>query len=325
MEEITLIRYIQGNCDKDEQQAVERWYDESPNNRKELEQLYYTLFLGDRIDVMNSVDTEVSLEKFKSGIRNSKRVRLSSTWNKYILLAAAFIAGLIFAGGVTWNWVTKNKSEYVLLTTAGQRAQTILPDGSKVWLNSSTKIVYHNSLFSSQRRVDITGEAYFEVTHNSHIPFIVTNRGVSTKVLGTKFNVRARENEEFVITTLLEGLVNVTTPTNENGRRLVPGQSAMVNTKTYKERLTTYKYPDEILLWMNDDIIFNQTTLSDIARILEKMYNVEFIFSNEKLKKERFTAKFPTSSSLDEILNVISHTNHFKYRKDGRNVYIIAM
>ena len=94
-----------------------------------------------------------------------------------------------------------------MITAAGQRAQTVLPDGSKVWLNASSKIVYHNSLWSSDRQIDLSGEAYFEVSHDKHAPFIVNSKQIKTCVLGTKFNVRAREEENRVVTTLLQGLV----------------------------------------------------------------------------------------------------------------------
>lgn len=101
-----------------------------------------------------------------------------------------------------------------MITAAGQRAQTVLPDGSKVWLNASSKIVYHNSLWSSDRQIDLSGEAYFEVSHDKHAPFIVNSKQIKTCVLGTKFNVRARQDENRVVTTLLQGLVRVDSPAN---------------------------------------------------------------------------------------------------------------
>ena len=85
-----------------------------------------------------------------------------------------------------------------MITAAGQRAQTVLPDGSRVWLNASSKLVYHNSFWSSDRQIDLSGEAYFEVSHDKHAPFIVNSKQIKTCVLGTKFNVRAREEENRV-------------------------------------------------------------------------------------------------------------------------------
>ena len=85
-------------------------------------------------------------------------------------MAAAFLTGLVFAGGIAWGLLSNKLSDYEVITAAGQRAQTVLPDGSKVWLNASSKIVYHNSLWSSDRQIDLSGEAYFEVSHDKHAP-----------------------------------------------------------------------------------------------------------------------------------------------------------
>lgn len=97
-------------------------------------------------------------------------------------------------------------------TEAGQRARAVLPDGTKVWLNASTQLVYKPSFWKRERLVDLNGEAYFEVSHNKHKPFVVNSKDVRTCVLGTKFNVRARSSEAKVVTTLLKGLVQVQLP-----------------------------------------------------------------------------------------------------------------
>ena len=222
MDETILVNYLQGECNDEEAARVEAWCEEGPENRKALEQLYYTLFVGERIAVMNTVDTEASLDQFKSAIREkekkAKRKSISIRWGRYATVAAAFLTGLVFAGGIAWGLLSNKLSDYEVITAAGQRAQTVLPDGSKVWLNASSKIVYHNSLWSSDRQIDLSGEAYFEVSHDKHAPFIVNSKQIKTCVLGTKFNVRARQDENRVVTTLLQGLVRVDSPrTEENG------------------------------------------------------------------------------------------------------------
>ena len=155
MDEIFLLSYLRGECNDEEAGRVEAWCKEAPENRKVLEQLYYTLFVGDRVAMMNAVDTEASLDKFKSAVREkekkAKRKNMSIRWGRYSTVAAAFLAGLVFAGGLTWGLVSNKLSDYEVLTVAGQRAQTVLPDGSKVWLNASSKLVYHNSFWSSDR------------------------------------------------------------------------------------------------------------------------------------------------------------------------------
>lgn len=99
MDETILLNYLQGECNDEEAARVETWCEEEPGNRKTLEQLYYTLFVGERIAVMNAVDTEASLDKFKSAIRekerNTKRKNISIRWGRYATVAAAFLTGLV--------------------------------------------------------------------------------------------------------------------------------------------------------------------------------------------------------------------------------------
>ena len=219
MDEIILLAYLRGECSDEEAGLVEAWCEKAPENRKVLEQLYYTLFVGDRVVVMNTVDTEASLKKLKSAIKEkeekNQRKGMSVRWGRYATVAAAFFTGLVVAGGITWGLLSDKLSDYEVLTIAGQRAQTVLPDGSKVWLNASSRLVYHNSFWSSEREVDLSGEAYFEVTHDKYAPFIVNSKQIKTRVLGTKFNVRAREEENRVVTTLLQGKVQVDSPRTE--------------------------------------------------------------------------------------------------------------
>ena len=325
MDETILLNYLRGECNDEEANRIEAWCEETPENRKALEQLYYTLFVGDRVAAMNAVDTEASLEKFKSAVRakeeKSRRRNFSLRWGRYATAAAAFLTGLVVAGGIGWGLLSNKLTDYTILTAAGQRAETVLPDGSKVWLNASSKLVYHNSFWSTDRQVDLSGEAYFEVAHDKHAPFIVNSKQIKTYVLGTKFNVRAREEENRVVTTLLQGLVRVDSPrTEDNGYLLKPGQTLNVNTDTYQAELIEYNQPSDILLWINGKLIFKQHSLLEITNVMEKLYDVKFVYADDDLKTEQFTGEFSTDNNPEEILNVLMHTNHFKYKKEGRTV-----
>lgn len=325
MDETILLSYLRGAGSEEEAMQVEAWCREKPENRKLLEQLYYTLFLGDRIAVMNTVDTEASLAKLKSAIREkeetTKRRKLSVRRRRYVRAAAAFLAGMLLAGGIAWNLLSHTLSDYTVMTAAGQRAQTVLPDGSKVWLNASSKLVYHPSVWKTERRVDLSGEAYFEVAHDRHAPFVVKSKEIKTCVLGTKFNVRAREEEDRVVTTLLHGIVRVDSPrTEENGYLLKPGQTLNVNTNTYQAELIEYNQPADVLLWINGQLVFRQHSLLEITNVLEKLYDIRFVYEDKELKLERFTGEFSTDDSPNEILNVLMHTNHFSYKREGRIV-----
>ena len=104
-----------------------------------------------------------------------------------LLWLLLFLPDLFLPVEFAWGYFPIKLSDYEVITAAGQRAQTVLPDGSRVWLNASSKLVYHNSFWSSDRQIDLSGEAYFEVSHDKHAPFIVNSKQIKTCVLGTKF------------------------------------------------------------------------------------------------------------------------------------------
>lgn len=328
MDESLLLKYLRNELDYEEVRRVESWVSEKPENRKMLEELYCTLFVADRVAVMDSIDTEASLKALKARIHSSthseNKSQIKSHFiGKYASAIAAFVAGVVITIGIGLGMFVDKMDDYTVATNLGQQAQTILPDGSKVWLNTSTKLTYHNVWWSSKREVTLEGEAYFEVEKSKNSTFIVTSKGISTKVLGTKFNVRARDNENSVTTTLLQGKVSMISPASpEDGYLLKPGQAMRINTDNYSAELFEYNTPSEVLLWMKGVLDFKQHTLLQITHIMETLHNVTFVFEDASLENESFTGKFSIDQTPESILNVLKHTEKFTYRKEGSVIYL---
>ena len=328
MDQSLLVKYLRNEADPHEVAQVEQWASEHPDNRKSLEELYCTLFVADRLAVMDAVDTEASLKALKERLR-SRQVQVPASASKvrpmwrYAGAVAAFVAGVILTIGVGLGLSLDKVSDYTLVTANGQRAQTILPDGSKVWLNGSTRLVYHDNWLGTNRRVTLDGEAYFEVEKSGVSTFSVTAKGITTRVLGTKFNVRAREGEDNVSTTLFQGKVSMFSPkAPEDGYLLKPGQTMRINTSDYSTELMELTTPSEVLLWMNGKLDFKQQSFSRITDIIETLYDVNFVYEDDTLKEERFTGQFTTDDTPEMVLNVLKHTGKFTYRKDGKVIYI---
>lgn len=326
MDEIKLLNYLKGELSEEEMSQVEAWYEASPDNKKILEQLYYTMFIGERAAVMESVDVEKSLNQLKTAIKEKEKVdtgKCSVKWRRYVFPLTAFFTGIILTVSLSYITLNNKVSNYIVATTAGQRAQFILPDGSKVWLNSSTQLSYKNAFWSKKRQVALVGEAYFEVVHNDGSPFIVSSKNIQTRVLGTKFNVRARAEEEKVVTTLLKGSVCVDIPgKDQESLILKPGQTLNVNSKTLQSELTDSSKARDVLLWIDGKLTFDKATFVDITNCLEKHFDVTFHFQDEQLKKEVFTCEFHTDNDIDNILAVLSLTKHFQYKVEGKDIYL---
>lgn len=326
MNEIRLLEYLDGKLDQDEALEVEAWVNESPENRTQLEQIYYLNFVGKCVAAQDSADVDRSFAELQAQIQ-IKEVRSGITlrrrnWRRILIPVAAFLTGVICTISLSF-YLFNDHSKYIVATATGQRAQFVLPDGSRVWLNSSSELTYNTSFWSRTRDIDLEGEAYFEVEPNKRKPFIVSNRDIHVQVLGTKFNVRARESEDRVVTTLLSGSVQVDIPTR-NGEEVMlkPGEILEVNTKTLKTMLTKSASANDVLLWMDGRLKFKQASLEEMTSCFEKHFDVRFHFADSNLKQERFTCEFSTDSNISDILSILELTNRFQYQMKGNQVYL---
>ncbi len=197
-----------------------------------------------------------------------------------------------------------------------------LSDGTKVWLNNETELKYPICFKGNVRKVYLKGEAYFEVAKDSEHPFIVDVNGRSdVKVLGTKFNVSAYENKAEIMTTLLEGSVQVShTPVTGNMENLssaetslilVPGEQAIMGPDgSFIKRNVN---PTLFTSWIQGIYIFNNLELQEIASLIHRWYGLEIFFDNEYMKHIRFTGAINKNKPLDDFVALIEKTSSVRF------------
>ena len=236
--EEVLAAYLRGELNAAEAAAVEAWYDASAANRKLLGEVYYILYVNDRINDTAGIDVERSLRQFKRRMHAGRRISLRRIAVR--AAAAAAVAVILLAGGVTTVSLSKRLAQpLTVITHLGERSQVVLPDGTKVWLNSASSVEYVAPFFSRERRVKMDGEAYFEVQHDAQAPFVVSTNGLDIKVLGTRFNIRNDDSDHRITTVLLEGAVKAYASGDEKAAvRLRPSQQLVFDTRTGAMRLT---------------------------------------------------------------------------------------
>lgn len=201
-----------------------------------------------------------------------------------------------------------------LSTARGETFQVVLPDGSNVWLNAGSSIQYPNSFSSmKERKIELRGEAYFEVAHNKAKPFIVKTREQDVTVTGTQFNINSYADDGRIITTLTEGSVRVNTSGRKQGLMLTPGNQ-VVNTAgnliVRPADLTT------ALAWKQGLIYFRNASLQQVLREIGRWYNVEVSYDGEP-GKEVFSGGIKRNASLSEVLRVLELSNiHFIIKKE---------
>jgi hypothetical protein len=209
---------------------------------------------------------------------------------------------------------------YNVMTTAkGRQYQLVLSDGTKVWLNASSSIKFPPVFSGKQRNVSITGEAYFEVAHNSAKPFNVAVNGANIHVLGTHFNVNAYEDELITSTTLLEGSVEIT---KENTTiKLLPGQQAQQkNTGEWNVLKDTDL--DGVTAWKDGLFVMKNADIGIVMRQIARWYDIEIVYEG-KIPSGHISGDIPRNMKLSKVLEVMQLSGvHFTF--DGKKVIVKA-
>ena len=222
------------------------------------------------------------------------------------------------------NGNMNTKPVYNTITTEkGNEYELILVDGSKVWLNAASSIRFPTSFEGNGRKVEITGEAYFEVVHDASKPFRVefkdqAGRTGEIEVLGTHFDVNAYDDENAMKTTLLEGSVKIKRANNV--QMLLPGQQAVLTSNT----ITLKKDVDvsEVVAWKDGFFVFNNTDIQTIMRQVARWYDIGVHFEGE-IPSDGFTGKISRNVSLSDFLKVLQ-LNNLHVKSEGRKVTIIS-
>lgn len=205
-----------------------------------------------------------------------------------------------------------------IVTPRGGQYQIELPDGSLVWLNAASSLRFPTAFIGKDRRVEITGEAYFEVTKNKSMPFIVNVEGSEIQVLGTHFNVMAYKEESYTKTTLLEGSVKFV---HGNISSIIkPGQQTqLANSGQFKvlDNIDT----DAVIAWKNGNFDFDGVDIETVMRQLSRWYNVEVKYN--KKTNILFYAEIPRNTKLSEVLQALEYTSKVKFVIDGKKIVVM--
>lgn len=214
------------------------------------------------------------------------------------------------------------KPVYNTITTAnGNQYQLVLADGSKVWLNAASSIRFPTSFVGNERKIEITGEAYFEVAHDASKPFKVELKSKAganeeIEVLGTHFNVNSYLDEPEMKITLLEGSVRI--GNREGVKTLVPGQQARITSNgiDIKNNVNT----DQVVAWKNGYFIFDNTDIYTLMRQVARWYNVQVDFEG-KVTRDGFSGKISRDVPLTKFIKVLE-LNDVKVNTEGRKITI---
>ncbi|WP_430809668.1 MULTISPECIES: FecR family protein [unclassified Carboxylicivirga] len=244
-----------------------------------------TLLLGNGQEVSLESATEKIIEEGNLSIENEKGVLAYNTTEKKI------------------PETTINQ----LITPKGAEYQVVLPDGTKVWLNSDTKLTYSVPFNDSVRQVELKGEAYFDVATNVNKPFVVESGNQSIVVLGTEFNITCYSEDVNIVTTLVEGKVKVQQTIDKQRITedyLLPNEQIVFNKET--NLLTKQSVDVELYTaWKDGRFKFRNEPLESFLTKVARWYDVEIYITDESIKNLRFTGDLPRYNNMSDILNIL--------------------
>ncbi|WP_407427866.1 FecR domain-containing protein, partial [Arcticibacter sp.] len=202
----------------------------------------------------------------------------------------------------------------------GGQFKVVLPDGTKVWINSESELRFPVTANGKNRSVWLKGEAYFEVAHNKNLPFLVHTADQQVQVLGTHFNIKAYADDASVTTTLLEGSVNIRKLSSGQSVRLAPGQQSVTNSSQKGIAVSAIEV-DQAIAWKNGYFLFDNQDIKGVMKAISRWYDVEVIYK-DVTDAERFGGTFSRNADLLEILNNLQELSNLHFQVKERKIIV---
>ncbi len=324
--EILLSRYLKNELDKEETRFIESWINASEKNKAQFDRVR-------RIVAEQKVHlSESELQQARERMKTMLISRLIARKGQSKLVAAISSVLLIVTGSLALYYAnhrpltgaySAGEDSFVAVKNGnGESSECILPDSTHVWLNSNSEVCYRLKENGKVRSVEIKGEAFFDVAKMKKVPFEVLNGNIRLKVFGTRFNVKAFE--EDVQVTLEEGSLGIYNGEQNEVTRLTPGVQAVVAQSGLLVSLDKVDL-DAILGWKTGTFEFRDVSLDVIANKLTDLYGVKIRFDNEKLKNERFRCVINRNKSILQTMEILKQTSGLDYAITGSEIVLKSM
>src|SRR5574344_31176 len=332
MKKYTLIKFFRGEASKEEMDSIIRWINESPANKKYFaseRELFNVMEMAENKDTADTFFKGDAAGDKSAGRSYSGKSRVLSIVT-YCASAAAIAAIFFVAGyllkpkhdrlaGITKvsNILPHKPVIHTLYTEKGVKGFVVLPDSSRVWLNSDSKITYPEGFNGRTRNVSISGEAYFEVQKDSLHPMIVmTNKNFSLEVLGTSFNIKSYDNEDNAMATLYTGSIKMhyrdVNTSKISTIKLKPNETFNYTPKLAEVKQFISLKPENDKAWKDGALVFEDTPMPEVIKMLERWHGTKFIVKNDEIYQYKLSAVF-TSESIVQSMEIMRLIMPIKY------------
>jgi ferric-dicitrate binding protein FerR (iron transport regulator) len=349
-----IYKYLNGTASKNELNSLLAWL----KSKKESIIIFneiVAIWEQSNKTVNDHIDTELALSRLNKKINHFKEAKNHSDRRlitRLVNVAAAFvilIAMSFFVKYILLKPSSKplNINYITVYTPPSQKSQLTLSDGTMIWLNSGTKIKYSSQYGLQTRDIYLEGEAFFQVAKNPGKPFFVHASSITVRAVGTSFNIKCYASDKTIETTLVEGQVQIsgekksgleTKPffLSPNEKAVFSKQNQKIQiarfeeakpiAKPLKEEIIPFYYEQKTILseisWKDQQLVFENETFGDLAKRLERWYNMNIRINDDRLLGNRYTGKFVNNESIEQVLLVIGRTTPIIYTIDKDNVII---
>lgn len=325
-----IANYLTEGLDKNALDELKTWIAASAENQQYFICQREIWFSAVSREAASVYDKDKAFENFRNRVESQKEIQstsrrgfsLSALW-RY----AAVVAIIIAVGCISyWQGEVNVKDTFADISVEaplGSKTKLYLPDGTLVWLNAGSRMTYSQGFGVDNRKVELEGEGYFEVKRNEKIPFFVKTKDLQLQVLGTKFNFRDYPEDHEVVVSLLEGKVGLNNLLREEKEAVLsPDERAVLN-KANGLLTVESVTASNASQWTDGYLFFDEELLPDIAKELERSYNVKIHIANDSLKTFRFYGNFVRrEQNIQEVLEALASTEKMQYEIEERNITI---
>ena len=325
-----IANYLTEGLDKNALDELKTWIAASAENQQYFIRQREIWFSAVSREAASVYDKDKAFENFRNRVESQKEIQ--STSRRGFSLSAlwrydAVVAIIIAVGCISyWQGEVNVKDTFADISVEaplGSKTKLYLPDGTLVWLNAGSRMTYSQGFGVDNRKVELEGEGYFEVKRNEKSPFFVKTKDLQLQVLGTKFNFRDYPEDHEVVVSLLEGKVGLNNLLREEKEAVLsPDERAVLN-KANGLLTVESVTASNASQWTDGYLFFDEELLPDIAKELERSYNVKIHIANDSLKTFRFYGNFVRrEQNIQEVLEALASTEKMQYKIEERNITI---
>ena len=323
-----INKVLADSASKEEQNLLDNWLREKPENqhsfdlkRQQWEEVLLVVDAEDKKRVFANIKNKINQDNKLVDFTERSSRKPSWGWMR----VAASVVSLISLGALSYYEISDPFSHLNLVgydlveADAGVQKTQVLADGSTVYLNGDSRLKYKIDSESAERNLYLEGEAFFDVARDETKPFVIGLEKSKVQVLGTSFNIQAYPGDEQISTSVLTGRVAFERG-EDKSLILLPGNKGIID--KYQKSIEKYDVDNtKDVAWMNKALYFENTSLSDMAKSLYRMYGVKLKFTDGSLYNLKITAQFE-NEKIEEILKILEMTNEFSYKIDDELVLI---